>query len=217
MKHKPPTNSNLVDFSDPWFPVFSKVCRLAVRDVLAAIPVLGPPRKTERANDLHRAVRQGFRQVCDMGGFLQLVEEPEGKGLDYVVSTLNPATPISYRWGRFNGLTVRRNPTQRTEHLHEQGTLFSMMDDAADPESMPMLTIGLGIADDYWEANQPCWWLGRVMLLREGEEQSEVLAEIDAFEKPADREHHVVPAPLVKARDEEIHELEELVGKVRRA
>ena len=164
MKHKPPSKRDLLRSSEPWFPIISRVCQAAFRDVLAGVPVLGNPRKTERANDLHRAVRENFRRVCDLGHFLRLVEEPEGKGLDYIVSSLNPDVQIGYRWGRYDGVAVRRNPSLRTKDFHEQGTLFSLVDD--EPSGMPMLTVGLAIADDFWEANKPCCWLGRIMLLQ---------------------------------------------------
>ncbi len=210
------SNFELVQQLEPWFPLFARIGEAALRDQLAAVPILGLPRKTECANDWHRAWRNNFRRVCDLAeDFVTLVEEPEGQGLDYLLFRMNPDKPFTMRWGRINGETIRRNRTARTREVHEQGTLFGVATES--PSAMPNVTLGFTIEDYFTQVGQPCWWFGRLHLLRERADVSEFMTEVHVYPAPEQNTESPfgVPPPIVIARENEAQELEQMIENIR--
>jgi hypothetical protein len=181
---QPPSGIELAQILEPWFPVFAVVHQAAMRDQLAAVPILGLPRKTERANDLHRAIRNNFRRMCDLADpLLRLEEEPDGSGLDYLVCSMTD-TPFAIRWGRFHKSTIHRNDTLRSRSYQEQGGLFGVLPGETTGE-MQTITIGHTIEDDFTEAGRPQWWVGKLLLLKERPDESEVITTIHVYSRPA--------------------------------
>jgi hypothetical protein len=80
-------------------------------------------------------------------------EEPEGQGLDYLVCRLIAEKCFALRWAHFDGVTVKRNHTQRTKEVQEQQWLFGAFDETK--EGMPVVTMGYQWAYDYTEAGMP--------------------------------------------------------------
>ena len=208
------TNVEIVRLCEPWYPSFVRVFRIAMRDVLACVDVLGIPRPVERANWFHGAVRNNFRSLCDhMEPFLRLVEEREGKGLDYVVLDIAD-TPIAIRWGKWGGTRISRNSTFRQTDIQEQGRFPWDME--SDPE-MATATIGYTVEDDFTEAGRPCWRMGRLALLRERRNDCEFVHNIAIFEKPDEPTHELGPAnPRVIAREVEVNQMLHVADELRR-
>jgi hypothetical protein len=201
---------------EPWFSLLGSVGSATQRDQLAAIPILGMPRRTERANDFHRAWRKNLSTVCKFADpLLTMVEEPEGQGLDYLVCKMDPDRPFILRWGRYNGLTIRRNGTQRSRTVQEQGVLFAGCEDA---DEMQAATLGFTIENDYTEAGIPCWYYGRLVLLRERREVSEFITDVWVYSPPAVNAggEYEAPAPIVTAREQEVEDWERIVSDIRR-
>jgi hypothetical protein len=218
MSQSQPSNAELVHLLEPWFPLFSRVGAAAERDFLAAVPLLGIPRKTERANDMHRAWRSNLRRVCDLAEpSLVLREEPDGKGLDYLLCQMNPEMPFVLRWGRFNGETIRRNRTDRSAQVQEQGRLFASME--PDASELPTVTLAHTIEDEYTQAGRSCLWIGRLVLLRERTDESEVITEVHIYQKPEfdALAGDGVPTPLVVARQNEKEEWEQIIQHIHAA
>src|SRR5687767_13468899 len=114
-----PTNAEIARMARPWYPAVTQVFEMSWRDAMASVPILGIPRRGERANIVHAALRENFRRLCDdVEPFLTPVEEPDGKGLDYWV--LNMGTPVAFRVGKYNGAGVNRNDTFRQAEIQEQ-------------------------------------------------------------------------------------------------
>ncbi|MCK4340302.1 MAG: hypothetical protein KAY37_01090 [Phycisphaerae bacterium] len=208
-------NQEILDNLKPAFPVFSAVLQSAWADIRSAISILGPPRRTERANDMHRAVRTNLRRLCDreeVEGYVELVEERDGLGLDYLVWRLG--TPLAIRWGRLNNDRVRRNATRRT--MDAQGQL--MLIDGLEKEigNFPLVSMVYEIADDHYEANEPCWWIRRIRLVRERTDAVELIAEIAEFANP---EQRVVawkaPKSVVRAREHDVDEWVHIIANAK--
>ena len=86
MKIKPIENEEIVEALEPYFPVLSEMVDKAFLGHLRSVPIMGLARKTERANDIHRAIRTKFRGLSDAASDLfELREEPEGVGMDYLI------------------------------------------------------------------------------------------------------------------------------------
>ncbi|MGN6625885.1 MAG: hypothetical protein ACTHLN_04635 [Tepidisphaeraceae bacterium] len=217
MPQRQPSSIEMANWLEPWFPLLARIGTAVERDVLSAIPILGLPRKTERANDFHRAWRNNFRRVCDLAPqFFDLVEEDDGGGLDYLLCKMNPDIPFGMRWGRYNGTTIRRNRTQRSGQFYEQGLLFAC--DEFDSTELPTVTLAHTIEDEYTIVGQSQMWMGRLYLLRERPIQSELVAEVHVYPEP-DRaaETSSVPAPLVIAREDETEEWKRIIRDIRRS
>lgn len=212
-------NSVLAGGLNPWFPLFGQVVQAGLRDHLSAVPILGLPRKTERANDLHRAIRENFRRLCDLAGtnLLELREEPDGQGLDYLVSRL--ADPVAIRWGLYKGGTIKRNNTQRTRSCQEQGLLeLPGVDLDVCEADMPLVSLAYPLADDYTEVGVPCWWINRLLLIREREGESEVITTIADFQQPqVGLNTYTTPTAIVQVRAAEIEQWETTVEAIRNA
>lgn len=204
MEHNQPSNDDVIREFSPLFPLWTRVMLRSTADAHAAVPILGIPKKVERAGDYHRATRENLRRLCDMiPELLELREGADGEGLDFMVCYLNPDQPKAVRWGRIpEDGRVRRNDTKRTKHVQNTGMLFDEMDE--DTDEYPTFTLGYTIRNDFIEMGVPQWTLGSVRLLRERPWESEVIKEIAAFESPEDRiEEHQTPEPIIVAREEE--------------
>lgn len=214
---QPPSGIEMASLLEPWFPLFARVGTAVERDVLSAIPILGLPRKTERANDFHRAWRNNLRRVCDLAPqFFSLSEEEEGKGLDYLICKMDEDAPFAMRWGRYNGSTIRRNRTQRTGAFHEQGILFPC--DEIDTSDLPTLTLAHTIEDEFTIVGRSQMWIGRLYLVQERTIQSELITEVHVYPEPIRSiEMGDVPAPLVVARQDETDEWERIIQDIRSA
>jgi hypothetical protein len=219
MSKSQPSNSELARRLEPWYPVFAAVGTAVQRDFLAAISILGLPRKTERANDMHRAWRTNLRQVCDYADpMITIVEEPDGQGLDYILFNDDNA-PFAVRWGRFNGETVRRNRTDRNEQIQEQGVFNFALSEPAGGSEMPIVTLAHTIEDEHTEGGRSCLWIGRLLLLRERFAESEVITEVHVYSKPEPENLNEfdTPAPVVEARQEEAMQLKRMIKRIRRS
>ncbi len=217
MAESQPSSIELAKRLQPWFPLFARVGTAVERDVLAAIPLLGLPRKTERANDFHRAWRNNLRRVCDLASqFFELQEEPDGQGLDCLLCKMDPEMQFLLRWGRYNGNCVRRNRTERSKQFQEQGRFWA----PAEPDSSELasLTLAHTIEDEFTVVGQSQMWVGRLLLLRERPDESEVVTEVHVY-SPPDRTSMIgeVPAPIIVERQNETEEWQRIVDLVRRS
>lgn len=221
------SNRRIVQLVQPFFPSFSSVHQTAMLDTLASVEVMGGlPRRTERANVMHWGVREGMRRLCDLVDepWLRLVEKPEGDGLDYIVLGLSPNERLAIRWGRYKFrqwgplrvVGVRRNDTDRTLTMQEQGMLFGDIEEGTD--GLPTVSIAHSIEDDYTEAGRPCWWIDRLVLIREREQgSSEFITEVARFTEPNRvLESTFERSPRVVAREAERSELERLAENLKR-
>ena len=153
-----------------------------MRDVVEAVSILGIPRKTERASDMHRAMRKQLHAVCDEAEqHLQMIQEREGLGLDCVLFDFGEH--LAVRWVRYHEAGVlNRNDTERQAEFEGQGILFTEL---VPDEQRLHATLGLQLADDYVEAGHPCWWLKRLVLIRETPDHTtQFLEEIKRYAKP---------------------------------
>jgi len=216
MDNESPSNKDVVDHLGPWFQLFSRVAQQAMKDHLAAVEVLGLPRGTERANDLHRTQRNNFRELCDLAGdLLELREEPEGQGLDYLVSRLDPEQPLAIRWGRYKTDRIRRNRTGRSAAIQEQLTLWAPEDEEAD--GLPVVSIAHTIRNEFTQGGRPCWQLGELYLVRERKNYAETIIEIESFEVTEEPGLEGPPSAvkLMAQREEEVGEWDRLVSQLR--
>lgn len=216
MTNSTPSNQFFFETLKPWFPVFTEITQAGFDRHLQAIPVLGLPRKTERANDIHRAIRDVVRPICT-GDLLELREEPEGQGLDYIVFRAWIDTPFAIRWGRYNGGTVHRNGTQRSQTVQQQGLLFGGFD--VEKEGLAVVTLAHTIEDDFTLAGAPAWWMGKLLLIRERVDESEIITEIASFDRPAQRrqpeEQDDSLARMIRAREDDVARWERMVDRIR--
>ncbi|MCL4197717.1 MAG: hypothetical protein KJZ69_09530 [Phycisphaerales bacterium] len=221
------SNRRIVELVQPFFPSFSSVHQTAMLDTLASVEVMGGlPRRTERANVMHWGLREGMRWLCDKVDepWLRLVEKPEGDGLDYLVLSFDPSRPLGIRWGRYKCREwgphrvsgVRRNETDRTGTIQEQGVLWGDIEEGTD--GLPMVSIAHTIEGDFTEASRPCWWIGRLVLIRERQGgASEFITEVARFAEPLRIiESEIQPSPRVVAREAERSELERLAENLKR-
>jgi hypothetical protein len=81
---------------------------------------------------------------------LELREEPEGRGLDYLISRLG-GEPIAIRWGLSKGGRIRRNGTERSTEFQSQGVLFPELNSETLADGLPLVTIAFTIEDGYTE------------------------------------------------------------------
>lgn len=217
MSESQPSNAELVHHLEPWFPLLGRVVEHSMQRHKIAVPILGLPRRTERANDLHRAIRESFRAVADHADpLIELKEEPEGQGLDYLIWRIIPDRPFTMRWGRHNGGTIRRNRTHRTREIQEQTLLFGSSEADEQSTAMPTCSLSFTIEDDYTEVGVPKWWIGRLYLVRERAVQSEVVTEAWVYQPPAeDAAAFEAPPPVVAAREAELQEWGEMIADIR--
>ena len=211
-------NSAVLEIQQTLFPLYDGVFSSAWRDVRRAEPILGLPRKGERAGDMHRAIRSNFQVACECQNIevLELIEEPEGKALDYLVCTVNPDHPMAVRWGHYkDGEVLRRNRTSRQDQARGQGYLFSGLDDEVD--GLPQVTLGYVLGDDYTEGGRPCWFLSRLVLLRERYDKPESIAEIARYKPPsAERRANKAPSVVIRSRETDVQRFTALLEGVKK-
>ena len=165
---------------------------------------------------MHAAVREGFRKACDGFGnqAMRLVEEPEGKGLDCVILTLGEVE-LALRWGRYGNGRISRNNTKRQTMTQEQLTLCGGVD--LEIDNLSTASVGYTVEDDYTEAGQPQWWVGRIALLRERVDMSDFIEDIAVFKKPNhSTSYQELDTPRVIARNQEYDALSKIVANLRR-
>ncbi|GMU80968.1 MAG: hypothetical protein AMXMBFR47_08390 [Planctomycetota bacterium] len=186
------SNAQAADRIAPWAPLFGDVALTAVNEARQTVERLGIPRGTERANLIHWAFREHIREVCDLPdveGFIELREEPEGQGLDFLVmrNPLSQESPaFALRWGRLRGDgRIRRGDSIRHAAVVQEQLLFANFG-PEDKEigGLPWFTLGLFLDDDFTEAGHPAWWLSRITLVRERQDEPEHVCEVAVFQKP---------------------------------
>ena len=213
------TNEEIVSICEPFYPVLGRVFGLAWRNTMNSIAVLGIPTKVERANMMHAAIRTELRRLCDrLDPIVQLIEEPDGGGLDYVLLDSGREEKLALRWGRYGDGRIRRNPTERQLGIQGQGLLpfseWSALDADAEPT---VVAIGYTVENDYTEAGCPAWWMGRLVLLRERTTVSEFIHDIAAFKQHEVRiDHSVVAGTELRIVERERRAIERAADGLRR-
>jgi len=176
-------NSEIAKVIEPFKPGLSKVFRLAWKGVIRTVPHLGIPTKIERANCMHRAIRNYMRPFCEtLSPILEFVEEPDGQGKDFVIIDYGKSKPLALCWGRYGNGEIKRSQTIRNQFIQNQGYLFAIEDGLS--ETQITATIGYDVADDFTERGKPCWWIQRLVLLRERYRESEFIKNVCYYKKP---------------------------------
>ncbi|MCB9858878.1 MAG: hypothetical protein H6815_12645 [Phycisphaeraceae bacterium] len=192
MMHRPIDDREIVCVTEPWYPAFALALEMSMRDVRACLPFSGSLKKTERANLMHATGRRHFTNLVDAAGMpaLTICEEPDGRGLDYMVLSTGEV-PVAIRWARYNGDGVRRNSTKRSFDIQSSGHICTQPrlfggDDEVDENGTdcPMVTLAYTVEDDYTEAGVAQWWIGRIVLIRERLEGSELIRVVREYERP---------------------------------
>lgn len=206
-------NTEIAQAIEPFEKGLSKAFLLAWDNVIRTVPQLGNPTKIERANCMHRAIRNVLRPICEeFSPILEFVEEPEGQGKDYIIIDSGKSVPLALCWGRYGNGQIRRCPTVRNKHIHEQGLLFP-----EDESSTPRITATLGydVADDFTEGGQPCWWMQRLVLLRERYRESEFIRDICCYEKP-EVEEIAADDYISRIREKQSRKIKEIADLIRK-
>lgn len=185
-----PHYNEIVDALSPFHKCFEGVCSDIERMQLRACAVLGIPRRSERANDWHRAWRNCFGTWCEETGRLfEFIEEPDRSSLDYMVCHLLPERPFSIRFGRVNNGRIKRNGTRRQNGARAHGMLsseFLIEDiDEPDPGELRQITLAYSLQDDFTEGGFPAWWMDRLVIGRETFDGFDELSEVATFSAPA--------------------------------
>jgi hypothetical protein len=211
-----PTNEEISRSLRPLFPLFADVVRTALERVHLGVPNLGLPRAVERANDMHRAIRECIRPICEMcPDWMELVEEPEGLGMDYIAFNRNfSQIPLALRWGRCKNGKISRNGTERSTATLSTGLLFDAGIDVLR-DGLPMVTLAHTIEDDFTEIGVPQWYIGRVFLARESIDASERIEDVAVFSRP----HREIPrdyeAPLIRSRQLDTLRWGDMISRLR--
>lgn len=185
-----PTNAEIVDCLEPWFPTFSDVFLSAEEAQLRAVGVLGLPRRGERSGDWHRALRNNFRIWCDeTNNLFRMIEERDGLGLDCIVCTLIDGKPFAIRFGHRNKNIIKRNRTLRQCAAASSGVLSSdfLWEECEDvqPGQLRQVTLAHRLAHDETLGGVPAWYMDQVSLVREWPDSVQELAVVATFEPPA--------------------------------
>jgi len=209
-------NEEIARAVEPWHPVLEQAFRTSWADMMALGQIMGERRKGERAMDMHACVRNVLQVACDYAEpFLTLVMEPEGQGLDYCVLDWS-GMAIALRWGHYPERIgrVRRNSTDRTRLVQEQGTMFAGLDKQRG--EMPLASVVYTVEDDYSEAGIEQWWMSRLLLAREWTDDTELIQEIAAYNKPSREEtERAVAEPRIAAKRRDLDELQERISRLR--
>jgi hypothetical protein len=207
-------NTDIAQVIEPFEKGFSKVFRLAWKGVIRTVPYLGIPTKIERANCMHRAIRNLMRPFCEtLSPILEFVEEPDGQGKDYIIIDSGKSKSLALCWGRFGNGEIRRSQTIRNQFIQEQGYLFAIEDGLS--ATQVTATIGYDVADDFTEGGKPCWWIQRLVLLRERCRESEFIKNVCCYKKPKLAEV-VVEDYDSRIRDKEYRQVEQIADVIRR-
>lgn len=178
------TNTEIVEAVGQYYPALSRVFQLAFRNVQDSVSMMGHPTKVERSNWMRTAVRTELRLLCDhLDPIVQLIEEPDGEDLNFLLFDLADGKNLALRWGRYGNGRINRNDTARTRSIQQDG-LFDFAAKEQHEQKISFASIGYDVADDFTEAGEPAWWLQRIVLLIERPKSSEFIHEICAFDKP---------------------------------
>lgn len=204
---------------EPWAESFADVFQTCFRAVARLTQTLGHPHQTERANVVHWALREYFKRFCALDGidrWLDVVEEPDGGGLDFLVLKTG-SEPIALRFGRWNKGCVRRNATTRTSSAVEEQLLiteFGEFDKTLG--GYPHFTLAYTVEDEGSAGGAPTWWFNRVVLIRELEGDSEFIFDVAIFKKPRRLTSSIPPPPVIVGRDADVQRWQKLANKLRR-
>ena len=207
-------NTEIAQTIEPYENGFSEVFNLAFQDVGRTVQLLGIPTKIERANCMHRAIRNLMRPFCEnLLPLLEFIEEPDGQGKDYIIIHPEESKSLALCWGRYGNGQIRRCPTVRNKHIHGQGLLFPLEDESSIPRITA--TLGYDVADDFTEGGKPCWWMQRLVLLRERYRESEFIRDICCYEKP-EVEEIAAEEYNSQIREKEIRQIERIADQIRK-
>lgn len=208
----------LVKVIEPWFPVLTLAGPTAFQATVVARLVLGERKKVEFASDMHGAFRTVLREICEGNApFLRLMEAEECEDFDRLEIKW-VGQRVACRWGRKpeNG-PIRRNDTGNTRTTQSQAMLFPDLDRKA--KGLPLLTLAYVVADDFTLAGVSQGWLARLLLCREWYDETEIVRVIAEYERPARDEAtpERIVARQIRARSQQIQEMQRLVRKITRA
>lgn len=207
-------NTEIAQIIEPFEEGFSEMFLLAWDGVIRTIPYIGIPTKIERSNCMHRAIRNIMRPLCEtLSPILEFVEEPDGQGKDYIIIDSGMSKSLALCWGRFGNGEIRRSQTIRNQFIQEQGYLFGI-EDGLDSTQVTA-TIGYDVADDFTEGGKPCWWIQRLVLLRERYRESEFIKDVCVYEKPK-KEEIIVEDYVSRIREKEYRQIERCADIIRR-
>lgn len=206
-------NTEIAEIIEPFEKGLSKMFRLAWDEVIRTVPQIGIPTKIERANCMHRAIRNVMRPFCEiLSPVLEFVEEPDGQGKDYIVLDSGKSKLLALCWGRFGNGEIRRSQTIRNQFIQEQG-YFPYAQDVE--VTQVTATIGYDIADDFTEGGKPCWWIQRLVLLRERYRESEFIKDVCVYEKPKEKDI-IVEEYVSRIREKEYRQIEKIADLIRK-
>jgi len=175
-------SNSLRNIIQPFYSILSLSFSDGMQKAMSCIKIMEYARKTERANVIHGCIRESLRVICDQfDPILQLIEEPDGKGLDVIRVEIDDNI-IALRWGRYDrqDRRIRRNRTVRADSC-QQGFLFG---EFLDPNGLPTATLSYELEDDYIAVGEPQWWMSRLVLRRERIDASEFIEEIYSYTNP---------------------------------
>ncbi len=216
MNKNPQKNSEISAMIEPWREAFVAAVQCGYEDMLAAVPIVGIPRVSERGGLIHCTLRGALRHLCDVSEpFLTLIEEPEGRGgMDYILLDYG-GRRLVLRWTKISGNRISRNRTARQTAILEQGC-FSFHEEH-DNENVPSVTMTIMVEDDYIEANALCGWIGRIAVIRERSGQRELVNELAVFQKPERMEnYHRIDIPRLRTQKKDFRRIETLAEVARR-
>lgn len=208
-------NIEIAQIIEPFQEGFSEMFHLAWFEIIRTVPQLGIPTKIERANCMHRAIRNVMRPLCEsLSPVLEFVEEPDGQGKDYIIIDSGKSKLLALCWGRFGNGEIRRRQTIRNQFIQGQGYFPYAQDVGANQVTA---TIGYDIADDFTEGGKPCWWIQRLVLLKERYRESEYIKDLCVYEKPKE-EAEVVGEDydFTQIREKEYRQIEQSADLIRR-
>ncbi len=207
-------NTEIAQAIEPFEEGLSKAFPLAWDNVIRTVPQLGNPTKIERANCMHRAIRNVLQPICeDFSPILEFVEEPDGQGKDYIIINPKESDSLALCWGRHGDGQIRRCPTVRNQYIYDQGLLFPLEDESSSPRITA--TIGYDVADDFTEGGKPCWWMQRLVLIRERHRCSEFIKTICYYEKP-EVEEIAVDDYNLQIREKQSRKIKEITDLIRK-
>lgn len=187
---------------------------------LRACSVLGLPRRTERATDWHRALRNLFLPWCDeTDGRFTFMAESDRFSLDYMICHSILDKPFAIRFGRLNNGTIRRNGSRRQTSARSHGFLSSEFliegMDEPDPGELRQVTLAYSLDRDYTEGGLPAWYMDRLVIGKEtpdGFDELDTVATFDAPLASVPQPVRAVYIPRASERDRWRREFREAMG-----
>jgi len=159
-------------------------------------------------------LRKVLRPLCEgISPILTFVEEPDGQDKNYIIIESGKSDSLALCWGRYGDGEIRRCQTKRNKFIQEQGYLFPIEDGLVAAQITA--TLGYDIADDFTEGGIPCWWMQRLVLLRERYRESEFIKEVCFYEKPK-KEDITIEDYVFEMHKKESREIERIADKIRK-